>query len=228
MKKLLFVTAILFVVFSLKAQDTYFATKDGMVLTYKSFDKKDKMTSWVRYTIKDVKVNGSKMDITYQTESYDNKDKLVYREDILIHQEGDILYLDMSNFVNKGAFQQNGEIPADVEIKGNNMQIPLTLQAGQTLPDASFEMAMKMGFVNMKFGVDITNRKVAGFENTTVAAGSFECCKIASDINSVALGIKVNATMNEWYAKGVGTIKSETFNKKGELLGRTELIEIKY
>ena len=213
---------------TLKAQDTYFATKDGMVLTYKSFDKKDKMTSWVRYTIKDVKVSGNNLDITYQTESFDNKDKMVYKEDILIHQEGDVLSLDMSNFVNKGAFQQNGEIPAEVEIKGNKMQIPLNLQAGQTLPDASMEMAMKMGIVNMKFAVDVTNRKVAGVENATVSGGSFECCKISADINSVALGIKVNATMNEWYAKGVGIIKSETFNKKGELMGRTELVEIKY
>lgn len=227
MKAFVFSLIIVFGAVTLKAQDTYFATKDGMVLTYKTFDKKDKLASWVRYTIKDVKTNGNKMDITYQTESFDKKDKLVYKEDILIHQEGDLLYLDMSNFVNKGAFQQNGEIPAEVEIKGNNMQIPVKPQPGASLPDANLEMAMKMGIINMKFSVDVTNRKVAGFENATVTAGSFQCCKITSNIYSVALGIKINATTIDWYAKGVGTVKSETYDKKGELMSRTELTEIK-
>ena len=133
----------------------------------------------------------------------------------------------MGNFLNKAAFQQNGEIPAEVEVKGNNMEIPLNPLPGQTLPDANIEMAMIMGFVNMKMSADITNRKVEAIEDISVSGGSFKCYKFSGDINTVAMGIKVQAKSIEWYAKNVGMVKSESYDKKGNLNGRTELVEVR-
>jgi hypothetical protein len=180
----------------------------------------------MKYTIKQVNINGSDMDITYLVESLDNKDKLVFKEEITIQQRGDVLYLDMSNFVNKAALQQDGSIPAEVEVKGNNMEIPLNPTPGQTLPDANIEMALKMGFINMKIGADVTNRKVEAIEDITVAGGTFKCYKFSSDINSVAMGIKMKSSSVEWYAKGIGTIKTESYDKKGNLMSRMELVSI--
>jgi hypothetical protein len=31
----------------------------------------------------------------------------------------------------------------------------------------------------------------------------------------------------EWYAKGIGVVKSESYDKNGNLQSRTELIEVK-
>lgn len=227
MKKLILITAIILCAIVLKAQETFFPTKEGTVLIYKTFDKKDKLTNTVKYTIKQLNFSGSDMDITYLCESIDPKDKLVFKEEITIHQKGDVLYLDMSNFINKAAFQQDGEIPANVEVTGNNMEIPLNPQPGDVLPDANVVMALKMGFINMKVSADVTNRKVEAIEDITVKGGTFKCYKFSSDINSVAMGIKVKAKSVEWYAKGVGTVKSESYDKDGKLQSRTELIEVK-
>ncbi|MBK6283505.1 MAG: hypothetical protein IPF54_13395 [Draconibacterium sp.] len=226
MKNLVLLLVVIFGAMTLKAQETFFPTKEGTVLIYKSFDKKDKLSSQMKYTIKKVNINGSDMDITYLCESLDNKENLVFREEITIHQKGDVLYFDMGNFVNKSAFQQDGEIPAEVEVKGNNMQIPLNPQPGQALPDASVEMAMKMGFVNMKIAANVTNRKVEAIEDISVPAGNFKCYKFSGDINSVVLGIKVKASSIEWFAKGVGTVKSESYDKNGKLDSHTELVSI--
>lgn len=226
MKHLLFLTLIMFCTVTIKAQNTFFPTKEGTVLIYKSFDKKDKLLSEVKYTIKKVNISGNDLDITYHCESLDNKEKLVFEEDITIHQSGDMLYLDMGNFINKAVFQQDGEIPAEVEVKGNNMQIPLNPQPGQSLPDAGIEMSMKMGFVNMRVAAEITNRKVESIEDVTVAAGNFNCYKFMGNINSVALGIKVKASSAEWYAKGIGTIKNESYDKNGKLESHMELVSI--
>ena len=117
MKKLFLFTAIILVGMVLKAQETFFPTKEGTVLIYKSFDKKDKLTNTVKYTIMHVNISGSNMDITYLCESIDQKDKPVFKEEITIHQKGDKLYLDMSNFINKAAFQQEGQIPAEIFVK---------------------------------------------------------------------------------------------------------------
>jgi hypothetical protein len=227
MKKLILIAAIILGVSVSKAQETFFPTKEGTVLVYKTFDKKDKVTNTIQYTIKHLEISGSDMDITYLCESIDPKDKLVFKEEITIHQKGDKLYLDMSNFINKAAFQQNGEIPAEVVVSGNNMEIPLNPQPGDILPDAHVEMALKMGFVNMKISADVTNRKVEAIEDVVVKGGSFKSYKFSSDINSVAMGIKVRAKSVEWYAKGIGTVKSESYDKNGNLQSHTELIEIK-
>lgn len=227
MKNLILIAAIVLGVSVSKAQETFFPTKEGTVLVYKTFDKKDKVTNTIQYTITHLEISGSDMDITYLCESIDPKDKLVFKEEITIHQKGDKLYLDMSNFINKAAFQQNGEIPAEVVVSGNNMEIPLNPNPGDVLPDAHVEMALKMGFVNMKISADVTNRKVEAIEDVVVKGGSFKSYKFSSDINSVAMGIKVRAKSMEWYAKGIGTVKSESYDKNGNLQSHTELIEIK-
>lgn len=227
MKKLFLVTLILFGLQSLKAQETFFPTKEGMVLTYKSFDKKDKLSGMMKYTIEKVNVNGNNIDFTYLCESLDNKEKLVFKEEITVHQKGDVMYIDMGNFLNKAAFQKEGTIPATVEVKGNNMEIPLNPSPGQTLPDANIEMAMKMGFVNMKMSAAVTNRKVEAIEDISVSGGSFKCYKFSGDVITVAMGIKVQAKTVEWFAKGIGTVKTESYDKKGEMIGRTELVEVR-
>ena len=227
MKKLILFTAMILIGIVLNAQESFFPTKEGTILVYKSFDKKDKLTNMVKYTIKHVNIIGSDMDITYLCESIDPKDKLVFKEEITIHQKGDKLYFDMSNFINKAAFQQNGEIPANIEVTGNNMEIPLNPTLGDILPDANVSMALKMGFVNMKISADLTNRKVEAIEDITVKGGTFKCYKFSSDINSVAMGIKVKAKSIEWYAKGIGTVKNESYDKNGNLQSHTELIEVK-
>lgn len=227
MRVLVLLVTFVFCAVSLKAQETYFPTKEGMVLIYKSFDKKDKLSGMIKYTIEKVNVSGSNIDITYLCESLDNKEKLVFKEEITVHQKGDVFYIDMGNFLNKAAFQQNGEIPAEVEVKGNNMEIPLNPSPGQTLPDASIEMALKMGFVSMKMSAAVTNRKVEAIEDISVTGGTFKCYKFSGDVNTVAMGIKVQAKTVEWFAKGIGTVKTESYDKKGELTGRTELVEVK-
>lgn len=227
MQKLILLTAIILGAIISEAQETFFPTKEGTVLIYKSFDKKDKETNMVKYTINHVNISGNNMDITYLCESLDPKEKLVFKEEITVHKKGDILYVDMSNFLNKAAFQQNGEIPADIKVSGNNMEIPSNPSPGDLLPDANVEMSLKMGFINMKMSANITNRKVEAIEDITVKAGSFKCYKFSSDVIAVIMGIKTNMKSIEWYAKGVGTIKSESYDKNGKLQSHTELIELK-
>jgi hypothetical protein len=227
MKKLIFFSVLILLGMVLNAQEIFFPTKEGTVLVYKSFDKKDKETSTARYTITKIIVNGSGMDITYLIESLDTKGKLVFKDEITIQQKGDKLYCDMSNFINKAAFQQEGEIPAEIQITGNNMEIPSNPNPGDLLPDANVEMALKMGFINMKMSASVTNRKVEAIEEITVKAGTFNTYKFSGEVNSTVMGIKANSKSFNWYAKGVGIVKTESYDKNGKLQSRTELMELR-
>jgi hypothetical protein len=227
MKKLYILIPILLIQIALRAQESFFPTKTGTVLTYKTYDKKDKLQGTTKYTVKNVVVNGSNIDITYQCESLDAKDKFLFKEDIIIHQKDGVLYMDMSNYINKASFQQNGEIPASVEIKGNNMEIPVNPKPGDQMKDAKVEMAMKMGFVSVKMIAELTNRKVEAYEDVTVKSGTYKSYKFLCDFMSSAMGIKTSGKSISWYAKGIGTIKTESYSKDGVLLSRTELVEVK-
>jgi hypothetical protein len=226
MKKLLLITGILLTATLSYAQKTFFPTKEGSVLVYKSFDKKDKLTSTMRYTIKHVTISGSNIDITYLCESTDASDKPVFKDEITIHQKGDILYMDMSNFLNKAAFQKEGEIPADLQITGNNMEMPMNPKVGAQLPDANVEMVLKIGFMNMKMSAQTTNRKLEAIEKVTVKAGTFEAYKFTSDVKASAMGFQVNSSNIGWYVKGVGIVKTENYDKKGALQSHMELVEL--
>ena len=226
MKKLFLFAAMILIGMVLRAQEIFFPTKEGTVLVYKTFDKKDKETSKVQYTITHININGSDMDITYLVQSFDPKEKLLFKEDITIHKKGDNLYFDMSNFINKAAFQQNGQIPPEIKITGNNMEIPSNPKPGDALPDANVEMAMKLGFINMKMSAQITNRKVEAIEDITVKAGTFKGYKFTSEVNSSAMGMKIKSNNIEWYAKGIGMVKTESHDKNGNLQSYTELIEL--
>lgn len=226
MKNLIFLTVISLFGTMLQAQEIFFPTKEGTILVYKSFDKKDKLTKTSKYTIKHVNINGNDMDINYLHESIDPKDKLLFKEDITTHKKGDKIYFDMGNFVNKAAFQQNGEIPSEIQINGNNMEIPLNPNPGDLLPDANVEMLLKISFVNMKMSALLTNRKFEAIEDITVKAGIFKSYKFTSLVNASAMGIKSESNLIEWYVKGVGMVKTEAYDK-GKLQSYTELAEIK-
>jgi len=226
MKKLLLFAGIILTTTLSYAQKTFFPTKEGTILVYKSFDKKDKLTNTLRYTIKQVTISCINMDITYLCESTDSNDKPVFKDEIIIHQKGDTIYMDMSNFVNKAAFQKDGEMPSNIQITGNNMQVPINPMVGVQLPDASVEMALKIGFINMKMSALITNRKVESIESVIVKAGTFNAYKFLSDVKSSVLGIKVNSSNIAWYVKGVGMVKTENFDKKGNLQSHMELVEM--
>ena len=228
MKRLFLLTAVMLFAMVLSSQNIFFPSKEGTRLTYENYDKKGKPTGKVLYTIKEVKKMGDDMDITYKLEMLDAKEEQQYLDEITIQKRGDQMIFDMSKFLNKAAFPQEegGSAPA-MEVTGNNMELPLIPVPGMTLPDANVQISMKMGFINMKMSANVTNRKVEAIEEISVNGGSFKAFKISSDISSNVLGVKVNSKSAEWYAYNLGVVKSESYNKKGELESSMELIEIK-
>lgn len=228
MKRILLLTAVLLTAMVIQSQNIFFPSKEGTQLTYENYDKKGKPTGKVMYTIKEVKKMGDDMDITYKIEILDAKEEQQYIDEVTIQKRGDQMIFDMSKFLNKAAFpQQEGGAASAMEVTGNNMEMPLVPVPGMTLPDASVQISMKMGFINMKMSANVTNRKVEAIEDIPVKGRNFKAFKLTSDVNSNVLGVKVNAKSAEWYAYNIGVVKSESYNKKGELESSMELIDIR-
>ena len=227
MKSILLIAVILFSGMLAKAQDIFFPTKEGTVLEYKTYDKKDKLTGTVRYTITNIKSEADDMDITYLIETTDAKDKPSFRHEITINKKGDKLYVDMRKFLDKAILQKGGKVPDNIVMTGNEMEIPSNLKAGDVLPDSEFEMSFKIAFINIKMGASVTNRIVESFETIAVQAGNFDAYKLTSSVLANTMGIKSRSTSAEWLVEGIGMVRSDTYDKKGELDSYIELVSIK-
>ena len=106
----------------------------------------------------------------------------------------------------------------DVSVDGTNLELPDKLEVGQTLKDAEMTMHVDASPLKMNFIISVTDRKVEAKENLKVPAGSFDCFKISQKMYTKTM-MKIETSAVEWYAKGVGMVKSETYNKKGKLVG---------
>ena len=74
----------------------------------------------------------------------------------------------------------------------------------------------------MNMNIKILNRKVEASESVNTLAGTFDCYKITYDMEMKSI-INITTKGAEWIAKGVGVVKTEQYDKKGNLTGYTLL-----
>ena len=74
---------------------------------------------------------------------------------------------------------------------------------------------------------NVTDRKVEAVENVAVPAGNFEAYKLTSTVSANAMGMKTSTSSAEWITKGIGMIKSESYDKNGSVSSHTELVSVK-
>lgn len=119
---------------------------------------------------------------------------------------------------------ENAEI--DANMSGNDMIIPSKLSPGQILPDA--EATFKMRISDGSDAADlpplvfhIYNRRAIRAESVDTPIGKFVCFKIIQTIEADYLLIGTQqATGITWIGKGIGVVKSETYDAKGKRTNR--------
>jgi len=102
--------------------------------------------------------------------------------------------------------------------------IPEDFEVGQYLDDGGIDMTIN-GPKKMSISVKIQDRKVMAKENIEVATGKYEAYKINSIIKMDAMITRESKSV-EWVAKEVGVVRSEQYDKKGNLSSYTVLTEI--
>ena len=201
-----------------ESEFTFFAMKKGAVQVFVSKYAKGKITSQSRNTVKAITGDKNAFAIDYQSEALDDKGKPADKDNPLILNyrvviKDGLMYLDM-----KGLFGAMEGIEG-VQASGTAVKIPSNLAVGQSIDDA--KVGVKIGFMNCL--VVMTEGKCLAIEDVKVEAGTFKCYKVSQKTNSTVMGFKSEGTTITWYAKGVGAVKTETYDKKGKLLSSQEL-----
>ncbi|MEP3836473.1 MAG: hypothetical protein ABJM36_02445 [Algibacter sp.] len=202
--------------FSQNPCEAYYPFEVGANFEMTNYNKKGKKEGAVNYEVTTIENN----EATIKTIILDAKDKEITTTSYKITCEGNRISIDFKSMMRQDMFKQYKDM--EMDITGNNIELPNDLQVGTTLKDANMNMAIDMGGIKMNMSVTLINRKVNNKESITTPAGTFNCF-VLSYKNEMKMGMKMTFTIKEWIAEGVGVVRTETYNKNGKLMGYSEL-----
>ncbi len=193
----------------------FYPFEEGATMEYANYNHKDKLEGTQTTTVKSVKeVDGAVEAVVYSS-IRDKKEKEQFTGEYTIRCENGTLKMDVSSMLNP-AMQQSFS-GMEMTIEGDALQLPNELKVGMELPDATTTIKAGTGSINIvNMTVNITDRKVEGKETITTEAGTFECFKVRQTTN-VKMMISKSFDSVEYYAENVGVVRSETYDKKGNL-----------
>lgn len=210
--------------FLVKAQECpmYFPDEIGTLREMKSYDRRDRLTAISRHEILDKITGENSTQVKVRATSYDEDENEIHTGDLEFICEDGIFRFDLKDYLDPGSMAAYEEM--GIEISGDNLVYPATLNAGDQLPDGEIQMVVKSGAATLiTITINISNRQVEEKEEITTEAGTFLCHKISYDITSRAGFITTNASATEWIAEGVGQVRTETYNRRGRLTGYSVL-----
>jgi len=195
----------------------YFPHKEGTVLTYKNYDKKDKVTGTSVISIKERKETPEGISVLLLSKYIDDKGEEVFENQMPVECRNGVLYMDMSKYLDPASMGAYSAM--DVEVSADNLDLPLGGPEGTVLGDGTVTAVVRnSGLKIATITMDISDRMIAARERLETPAGAFDCLKITYNILSQIGFVKVNMSATEWYSPEYGTIRSETYNKKGKLV----------
>ncbi len=216
-----------FLLAGIMAQDCpmYYPDMVNAQLEYKQYDKKGNLSGSSVQKIKDIKKSAGSTEMLVSAESFDAKGKSLGSVDLKARCEGGVYYIDMKNLMSSQTLESYKDM--EMKIEGGNLEIPSSMKAGDLLKSGDMKMSfLANGMAMMNMTINVTNRKVDAIESITTPAGTFECFKISYDV-ATKMMINVKTKGVEWYSKGIGMVKSETYDSAGKLLGSNVLTSLK-
>lgn len=194
----------------------YYSMEEGTTFQITNYDKNDRPVGVIDYVVKES--SGDTALLAY--EMHDEKGKLIMSSEYGIICKDDGVAIDFKSLMSPGVLGQYQDM--EVDISGTDMILPNDLSQGQQLPDAEVLMNISMAPMNMKMTVKMQNRNVEANETITTPAGTFDCVVVTYD-QETKMGMKITGKAKQWFAEDVGMVKSESYNKKGKLIGSSVL-----
>jgi predicted RND superfamily exporter protein len=221
---LLLVLFFLIGILSLTAQDNcskFYPMTEGVTIEYTNYNKKGKVEGVSSYIVTNSDTDGNTTNATMAINLKDEKGKEIYSTDYKLSCTGNMVTLDYESLLPSDMMNQYGDM--DIEVSGNDIEIPNDLSVGQNLADANVTMNISMSGINMKIAVDMLKRKVEKKENVTTPAGTYDCYVLYSENQSKVMMANQVYPSRVWLAEGVGMVKQETYKKNGDLMSSTML-----
>jgi hypothetical protein len=109
-----------------------------------------------------------------------------------------------------------------MQITGDNLLLPADASVGDELNDYAITIAIGP----MKTTTNFSKVSVLAEETIDVGGTPINCLVVESTSLTKVIGIKQEMIQKIWYGRGIGPVKTETYNNKRKLQSVQELIEI--
>jgi hypothetical protein len=213
------------------AQDCelYLPLVENTGVQYQNFNRRDKLEGTQDIMIKKISSTANETEALISAKYYDNRERFQHEGEYTIICKGNELIIDMQSMMDPNMME--GYKDMEVIMKSNNLSLPSKLNVGDQLPDANMDMQVSSsGMTISDIKLIIRNRKVEGIENITTPAGTYECFKISyenfMETRTMGIPIKMTTKAVEYYAPGVGNVRSEYYDSKDRLQSYTVLSKI--
>lgn len=205
----------------------YFLIQEGIKSTYELYNAKNKLVSKNINEFKNVSGSGSQLNATLLSQVVDLKKGTVSgsSESDWTCSDG-IVRFTMNAMTLEGIDMNTSGI--EVKVEGDLMDIPPSLQTGQTLQDVTYRVKLSLSGMNMMDRTFlIKNRKVEGKESITTPAGTFDCYKVSyvTESRGKAGNVSKPVQTSIWYSSATGMIKTEHY-KEGKVSSSQLLTKI--
>jgi hypothetical protein len=212
--------------FAQKDCSAFFNFEKGSSWEFTNYNKKGALTSVTAQEVGIVEEVDGVVEAQVKQTITDDKGKVLTDGSYIIKCKDGTLFFNVEDILSPEMRQGLGSL--EMSFSGESLELPSRLEVGQQLPDARTEIKAGSGGVTiMTVRADITDRKVEAKEKITVPAGTFECYKVTYNMTVKTILAKT-FSVAVWYGSKAGMVKSETYDKKGNLEGRTELSKIKF
>lgn len=199
--------------------------KEGTLMEYGYYDKKGKLESKGEHNIVKVFTEGGKTVAEIATKLTPENKKDIISGSYKVTCDGDKLEMDMMNMMSPEMTASFSNM--EVTVEGDMIAFPSNLSVGMELPIANTKVKTGMnGMTIMTINITIKDRKVLAKESVTVPAGTFNCYKLTQTTDVKMMGTRSSKTVT-WYAEGVGAVKVESYNTKGQLESSQQLLSYK-
>lgn len=201
----------------------FFPDGVGTLREMKTFDKQGQLMGYNLQKVIGKSNSGSTVIINVRSTAFNAEYEEMNSGELSYRCEGEVFRFHMEDFNLPNAHSAD----MAVEISGNELIYPSGMRKGDRLPDATFSINVKRKeSVLLSTTIRMENRIVEAMEDVKTDVGTFRCFKITYNTYAKVSMFTVKTHEIEWIAPGVGTVKSESYNKKGKLSGSSVLTRL--
>lgn len=202
-----------------EAEMGFLSLRKGGAMTYESKNGKGRMVGRIRNTVTNIVGGPGAFAVETLAEAFDDRGRPVEGAAIALR----VVVKDGVMYVDPKAMFDALPGMEGLQISGVAMKVPSSLAVGQTIDDAS--VTIKMGM--MGGSVTMTDGRVVARETLTTPAGTFDCFKVSQKIRTSMMGVDAETTALTWYARGVGEVRKQSVDARGQVVDTQELVEIR-
>lgn len=200
--------------------------KEGTTMEYTNYNKKGKVKDVELHSVTAVEKEAGNLVIHIETSIIDKTKKETPQKVVLKCSNGNF-FIDMASYLAHQSDNQDGSL--ELKVEGGFLKFPDNMKSGELLEDGNIALSVGEGESTFNFAnMTVSNRKILKVGPITTAAGTFDGYKMSFDYLFDMGLLKVRGSGIEWYVKGIGIVKTESYNKKGKLRWYRELTKISW